>query len=225
MSGDRVRSAAIHGQTDWLKRLFEAGANPCETDEVGLSPLHLAVLNGHTESVECCAINDRGNDPEGNRAWALQQQTSQGLTALHVAVAEGRNPIEVVKLLLGLGADPLLVDSLGRTPADVARAKFEATGSAVHELLIRLLRTPPEPSVVQRNREAAKEKHFSQAVRRGVQSSVGDFEVIKEARAPIVPAELRIAEHYHMKYASENFKVTILPFRKRPPTTITTITL
>lgn len=55
MSGDRVRSAAIHGQADWLKgqadwlkRLFEAGANPFEIDEVELAPLHLAVLNCHT---------------------------------------------------------------------------------------------------------------------------------------------------------------------------------
>lgn len=60
-------------------------------------------------------------------------------------------------------------------------SSWQLEGSTVNELLIRLLRTPPEQSVVQRNREAAKEKFFSQAVQRGVQSSVGDFGVAKEA--------------------------------------------
>ena len=46
MSGDTVRRAAVHGQVEWLKRLFSSGANPCETDDVGLTPLHYAALNG-----------------------------------------------------------------------------------------------------------------------------------------------------------------------------------
>ena len=35
MSGDTVRRAAVQGQTEWLKKLFASGANPCECDEVG----------------------------------------------------------------------------------------------------------------------------------------------------------------------------------------------
>jgi hypothetical protein len=31
MSGESVRRAAVHGQTEWIKRMFAAGANPCET--------------------------------------------------------------------------------------------------------------------------------------------------------------------------------------------------
>ena len=110
MSGDTLRRAAVHGQVDWLKRLLSAGSNPCEVDEVGLTALHFAALNGHVDATKTLAINDRGTNPEGGRSWALQQQSSTGWTALHIAAAEGKNAVEITRLLLNMGVDPFLLD-------------------------------------------------------------------------------------------------------------------
>jgi len=96
-----------------LKRLFASGANPCETDEFGCTPLHYAAMNGFVEVIEICCINDRGTDPYGRRSWALQQQTSAGWTALHVAVVEGKNAVECVRALLAMGSDPWVKDLEG----------------------------------------------------------------------------------------------------------------
>ena len=43
---------------------------------------------------------------------------------------KGKNSVDIVKVLLGLGLDPNLLDNKGRTAADLAQAKFEASGSA-----------------------------------------------------------------------------------------------
>jgi hypothetical protein len=58
MSGDAVRRAAAQGQGEWLKRLFASGANPCECDDVGCTPLHYATMNGFVEAIIICCIND-----------------------------------------------------------------------------------------------------------------------------------------------------------------------
>jgi len=207
MSGDTVRRAAVHGQVDWLKRLFASGANPCETDEVGLTPLHYAVMNGHEEAIMCCAINDRGTDPDGQRSWALQQQSSCGWTALHIAVAEGKNAVETVKLLLELGLDPDLRDENGHTALDLARMKFEDTGSAVAELVLKIMTLPPptEKKMAGR-REEVKAAHWVQEVRRGNMASIGDYVTPKEDRAPIIPRELKVSEKWHVPFAAENLQ-------------------
>lgn len=207
MSGESVRRAAVHGQTEWIKRLFASGANPCETDEVGLTPLHYAALNGHEECVITCGINDRGTNPDGARSWALQQQSDCGWSALHIAAWEGKNSVEIVKILLALGSDPWLLDIQGRTALDLAQQKFDETGSAVSEMIIRLLKhCIPSEAVVKERREEFKEKHWVQCVRRGNQASIGDYPTKKEHRAPIVPIELKVAEHFHIPFATESFQ-------------------
>mmetsp|Transcript_89079 Transcript_89079/g.172550 ORF Transcript_89079/g.172550 Transcript_89079/m.172550 type:complete len:364 (+) Transcript_89079:177-1268(+) len=207
MSGDTVRRAATHGQVDWLKRLFASGANPCETDDVGLTPLHLATLNGHADAVECCAINDRGVDPSGQRAWALQQQTSQGWSALHIAAEEGKNSVECVRVLLSMGCDPWLLDVTGKTAGDLAQELFDRTGSAISELVVRLLKNSvPSEAAISKRRLEAKDKHWAQQVRRGNTANIGDFPTPKEHRAPIIPTELKVAEWWHVTFSAENFQ-------------------
>jgi len=149
MSGDTVRRAAAHGQGDLLKRLFASGANPCETDDVGCTPLHYAAMNGFVEAIEICCINDRGTDPFGRRSWALQQQTSAGWTALHVAVVEGKNAVESVRALLAMGSDPWVKDLEGLDVFAVAERKFVQTGTATAELIVDMLlnRLPSDEEV------------------------------------------------------------------------------
>lgn len=57
--------------------------------------MHYAAMNGHVEATLCCCINDRGTDPVGERAWALQQQSANGWSALHIAAFEGKKPVDV----------------------------------------------------------------------------------------------------------------------------------
>jgi hypothetical protein len=159
------------------------------------------------QAVECCAINDRGVDPSGQRAWALQQQTSQGWSALHIAAEEGKNSVECVRALLSLGCDPWLLSDKGLTAADLAVEKFERTGSAVSELVVRLLKNAlPSEAAVATRRAEVKEKHWAQQVRRGNTANIGDFPTPKEHRAPIIPPELKVAEWWHIPFACENFQ-------------------
>ena len=68
--------------------------------QVGLTPLHFAALNGHVEATVCCGINDRGTDPSGARAWALQQQSANGWSALHIAAFQGKKPVDVSSFVI-----------------------------------------------------------------------------------------------------------------------------
>ena len=208
MSGATVRRAAAHGENGWLKRLFQQGANPCECDAVGCTPLHYAAMNGHVESVLICAINDRGTDPIGERAWALQQQTSAGWTALHITVEEGLNAPEVTRALLSVGCDPWLEDNNGMTVFELAERRFARCGNASTELVVNILRRElPSNDDIASFREQIKEEHWVQAVRRDNAADIADFQAGKrDPRAPVVPQELRVAENYHLPFAVENFQ-------------------
>ena len=189
MSGDAVRRAAAQGQGEWLKRLFASGANPCECDDVGCTPLHYATMNGFVEAIIICCINDRGTDPAGNRSWALQQQTTAGWTALHIAVMEGLNAPECVRALLAMGCDPWLEDLEGRSAFDCAEEVFAKTGTASSELIVDILRNqlPTDEQIMERRREA-KEAHWRQEVRRDNRADIADFVAGKrDPRAPVVP--------------------------------------
>ena len=83
------------------------------------------LCTGHTTATICCSINDRGTNPSGERSWALQQQSSNGWSALHIAAAEGKNAVEIVRCLLDLGVDPELKDNEGRTALDLAQWRFD----------------------------------------------------------------------------------------------------
>ena len=161
MSGETLRRAAAHGQSEYLKKLLSAGSNPCSVDEVGATALHHAVWNGHLEAVEVLIINDRGTNEDGERSWALQLQTNRGWSPLHVAAGEGVNAPDVIKALLFGGADSTLRDVTGRTPEDLAREEAAKTGSAVRELVALILREwQPEPGLILSTREELKAKHW-----------------------------------------------------------------
>ena len=59
-------------------------ANPCSTDEYGLTPLMYAVFNGHLECVKWLLANDKGVDNQGVKRSSIHMQTIKGYTALHL---------------------------------------------------------------------------------------------------------------------------------------------
>lgn len=76
-------------------------------DHRGDTAIHLAAKNGHAECLEFLLM--RGAQPSLVNA--------QGHSALHVAAT-----YEIAKMLLKHGADPVVLDKMGRTPYDVHKA-------------------------------------------------------------------------------------------------------
>jgi ankyrin repeat protein len=111
--------AAVKGHARAAQVLLEQGALANRPDVYGWTPLMRAVREKRAELVRLLAdhpptrINLRGEN---------------GLTALHLAVLSGRE--ELVRILLGAGADPRQKDDAGRTSRDLAQG-----GSAVAALL------------------------------------------------------------------------------------------
>jgi hypothetical protein len=70
-SGEDLRFLAIEGMHDELRRRLSAVANTCSADDLGLTPLHYAVWNGHVECVKLLIANHQGIDKDGNRCSSL----------------------------------------------------------------------------------------------------------------------------------------------------------
>ena len=92
-------------------------------DYVDRTPLMVAVEAGHlaiaARLVEAGADVNAHNEPE------------IGDTALHIAVANGT--LEMVELLLNVGADPTLKGWMWITPLDAARGRKRGDGPRIHE--------------------------------------------------------------------------------------------
>lgn len=87
---------AVCGSAGAVKALLAARAKPKEIDEAGLSPIHLASIEGHTEVVQ--ELIKAGGD------FSLRAgRTTPHDTALHIAAHNGH--LGAVRPLLGLGAD------------------------------------------------------------------------------------------------------------------------
>lgn len=83
-----------------------------ENDEFGNTPLHLAVIAGHLESMKCFISNSSS---------LIDKQNKQGLTPLHLAAFSGN--IQTTQLLIENDADKKLIDNKGRTASEIATAK------------------------------------------------------------------------------------------------------
>jgi len=108
-------------------RLIEAGADPNE----GTSILH-ASCDWHFAHLipALCYLSKAG--------WNVNARDSSGQSALHKAAFLGYT--SAVRTLAGLGADPMVKDTLGFTPLDLAR-RWNKTG--VVKLLERAKLTQP----------------------------------------------------------------------------------
>jgi len=102
--------AGAKGQTEMLRWLISAGADINSPDVYRFTPLMRAVDNQHAEAVQILLS-------QGHADVNFKDESDN--TALHFAVANRQS--DVIKLLLSYGADPLLANRDGITPADLAK--------------------------------------------------------------------------------------------------------
>jgi ankyrin repeat protein len=103
--------ASVKGHTLAVRQLLARGADPNLRDVYGWTPLMRAVYEARSRVVQ--ALMEHPNVD-------LNAKNDQGATALHLAAVKGNEDLARV-LLLG-GANPLIEDRSGRTPAMTALA-------------------------------------------------------------------------------------------------------
>src|SRR5580658_2730344 len=106
--------AAAAGNDYMVRYLRNSGADVNLKDDFGNTALYIAAKDGQTKVIE--ALTD--NDPNLPAKAKLNEQNSDGLTALHIAVFFGHK--EAVLALLKAGADFNISDQFGQTPIFVA---------------------------------------------------------------------------------------------------------
>ena len=115
-----VHVAAREGHTELLHALLETAPELANlaTTEGGRTPLHTATTRGHVDGARDLLAH--GAD--------VNARSADGLTALHVAVAEGQVEV-LVALLAAPGIDPNLPDAMGMTSLHYAaqRGRVEVT--------------------------------------------------------------------------------------------------
>ena len=107
----------------------------------GYSLLHMACLRGSSvESIESMLQNDwtgrRNDDQNLPRSMINNAKNISGAAPLHCAVAGGN--IEIVKMLLGRGADAQAVDGQGRYPAEYV-SYTSGTDASIRQEMVQLL--------------------------------------------------------------------------------------
>ncbi len=107
--------AFYHGVFEVADWLLEAGADPNAFNDDGTSPLYLAA--GQRDQARLQTLLAAGAEVDG------RGDIGRGGSALGVAASLG--DIGLVEILLEAGADPVLVDHNGGTPARAARGPFK----------------------------------------------------------------------------------------------------
>ncbi|ABK44143.1 Ankyrin repeat-like protein [Magnetococcus marinus MC-1] len=104
-SGTALNMAVIQGHVEMVKLLLAVGADATLADEIGNTPLHNAAINNELACAEALLGSGKGD---------VDARAEHILTALNMAVIQGH--VEMVKLLLAVGADATLADEFGNTP-------------------------------------------------------------------------------------------------------------
>lgn len=104
--------------------LLEKGADPTMIDADGRTCLHLAAGKGHFQSVKSLIEHRRAADDAGNStALDIGCRDNNGWTALFYASKQGKS--DIVKYVLGKGADPKIVGADGNTCLHLASSARE----------------------------------------------------------------------------------------------------
>nr|XP_054754780.1 caseinolytic peptidase B protein homolog [Lytechinus pictus] len=145
--------ASRKDDVDEILRLLRSGFNVNERHQLGWTALHVAAVNKNQKALR--ALLKAGADPnigdEFSSVWQTSQEKSlnslqvlydreddfsdrlnnrasfRGCTALHYAVLS--NDINIVRILLEAGADPMIANENGHTPIQYAK------GQAIKQLL------------------------------------------------------------------------------------------
>lgn len=143
-----MHCAAQFGSTACVQLLLDHGANPNLKDKMGETPLYMAVTNGHADTIlalvkagaDVEAPDHLGNTPliraviEGrvecvsvllDNGAVVSRTNKAGYTALTAAVlcrAAHNEMVDVIRVLLNAGADPLANDGTGHSAYDLAKS-------------------------------------------------------------------------------------------------------
>ena len=109
-----VVMAASKGKKAMVDVFLRFGANLYDSDRLGKTALHFAVIRLHPEVIMTLNAYSRGSSD-----W-LDLQDDFGDTALHAAARAGLT--DTAKLLVKLGAEKNLQNEDGRSPLDLAVA-------------------------------------------------------------------------------------------------------
>jgi ankyrin repeat protein len=100
---------AFAGDLAGIRRELEGGADPNQGDDVGYTPLHVAIQEKRVDAVGL--LLESGADP--NRA------DNHGNIPLWTAVRTCGKDNRIILLLLGAGADPRIENNYGRSPFSI----------------------------------------------------------------------------------------------------------
>jgi uncharacterized protein len=103
--------AALEDDVERVVALLAEGADADAADRQGFTPLHLACQQGAAAAAR--ALLDVGASVDSVNAF--------GKTPLLVAVFNSRGRGDLIELLRERGADPLIANHAGQTPAGLAR--------------------------------------------------------------------------------------------------------
>ena len=200
MSGDQLRHYAVIGDANRVRNLLAGGANPCSSDETGLTALHYSVWNGHVDCVALLLANDRGKRPKtGEGCSVMDMQSEAGYTALHICATSSVSDsvTECCRILMMHGANYSLRDANERLALDVAR---EGGNNDV----VRLLENPPTEKEMEYFSCENRGKHKVQK-----KQNISDDDTAKEEKSGkdrvLIPEELDMHEHQIMASAKSAF--------------------
>lgn len=107
----RLRSASYNGDVGEVKLLLSMGADPMESGLNGQNSIHLAAMGGRSDVCEALLLS--------NGFESINSTDENGRTPMLLAARNGM--IDCIQTLAFHGANPLVTDSFGQTPFDVAR--------------------------------------------------------------------------------------------------------
>ncbi|KAK6929507.1 Ankyrin repeat [Dillenia turbinata] len=107
---EAVLTSARRDDPNLFKLLLKKGASMNHHDQYGPTPVHAAVVKGHTKVL--VTLVNYGAD--------LQCQDLEGHRPLHSAVEGG--DLETVEVLINLGSNVIVMTKRGATPLSIARA-------------------------------------------------------------------------------------------------------
>ncbi len=139
-----LQYACGSGYAEITETLIRAGADVEQVDQYGWTPLHLAAGAGDVETVEVLIrhgadVNVHEDDSKRRAEREMAMVTTsigdwytrtEGATPLHFAAREGH--VDIVRALIGAGADLNITDYYGFTPLKLAMSRRWA---AVAQLL------------------------------------------------------------------------------------------
>ena len=176
--------------------------NVCSADEYGLTALHYAAWNGHTDCVRYIAANPWGVNSTGERCSVLDLKSCKGYTALHIACIDCPSAKDIVKSLLVAGIDEEATDLCGKTAYDYAmmndddeaKTAFLELDSDEIESIQKLLYD---------NYTFGDNKRWNVIDRLTAEFPVPSFVYEEQERKPYIPKSLRVHEHHLLPLIEE----------------------